>query len=194
MVSSMPSEQQIAEAMEKVLSRREFWGSAPRPVRVVDWQALFAGMKTLSGFGFFLMFLIAAALIFLLVWLVYSKRRYHVANYGKLRSAELSVADDPWLYAEALALKQDFSGALLALYALHLQMLQRQGWIEWDASKTGLQYQWELKGRGYDDVAGFEAFRKVFNRARYGGYSELKETYDTFLAYCRKGLKRRQTA
>ena len=193
-MNNMPSEQQIAEAIESVLRRREFWGTdagfAPNDTVSSLGRAFLAGLETLGGFGFFVMILIAAAMLFLLAWLIYSERRYRLGRREKRRSLECSVAADPLLHAQALALKQDWAGALLALYALHLQTLHQHGWIVLDQSKTGMQYQWELKGRGYDDVAGFDAFRKVFNRVRYGGYCELKETYEIFLAYC---SKRRQT-
>jgi hypothetical protein len=198
MMSNMPSEQQIATAIEKVLRRSEFGGPVPGPVQneAADsvGRAFFAGLDSLSGLGSFMIILVAAALIGLLVWLFYSERRYRLGRRSKQSSSEQPTTADPLLDAEALALKQDWAGALLALYASHLQMLQQQGWIVLDESKTGLQYQWELSGRGYEEVKVFADFRKVFNRVRYGGYLELQETYETFLAYCRKVLKRRQAA
>jgi hypothetical protein len=191
MMNSMPSEQQIAEAIERVLSRREFWWADPGPVPSGAGNSLgrafFAGLDTLGGLGFFVMILVVAALIALVVWLMHSERRYRLGRHHKQGPNGRPATDGLLAHAEALALKQDWAGALLALYAWHLHTLHQQGWVVLDESKTGLQYQWELYGRGYKDIQGFEAFRKVFNRVRYGGYAGLKETYEAFLAYCRQG-------
>jgi len=201
MMSSMPSEQQIAEAIERVLSRREFGGGEqPWPWslldRIADWlsRAFTASMETLGGFGTFVLILLAVGILCLVGWLIYSERRYRLGHREKRSSYEQPVSGYTLAHAEALALQQDWTGALLALYAYHLHELHQQGWIVLDESKTGLQYQWELRMHGYADIEGFEAFRKVFNRVRYGGYAELRETYETFLAYCRKELRRRQAA
>ena len=198
MFNSMPSEQQIAEAMEKVLSRREFSWLDTGPVeeaavRTTE-RALSSGQGTMGGLGYLVMILLAAAAVYLLIRMLYAERRYRLGSHEKHDTYEQPVSADPLFHAQALALKQDFSGALIALFALHLHMLQQQGWLVLDESKTGLQYQWELCGQGYGDVQGFEAFRKVFNRVRYGGYCELKETYEKFLAYCRQDHYRRRPA
>ena len=197
-MSSMPNEQQIAEAIEKILRRSEFGGAntyyMPDETMNSLARAFFSLTKALNGFGWLLLLLLAVALISLVVWLVYSNRRYRQKNRNQQSAPGRALSDDPLLYAQALAARQDWSGAIIALYTLHLRMLHQQGWIIWDKSKTGLQYLWELKRRAYEDIEGFDAFRKVFNRLRYGGYEEPKETYDIFLAYCQNGLKRGRAA
>jgi hypothetical protein len=194
----MPPEQQIAEAIAKVLRRREFGrGDAglvqDETVNSV-WRAFFAVLENLGVLGSLVMVLVVAALIALVVWLFYTERRYRLGHHEKKGPHGHPASDSPLAYAEALALKQDWAGALLALYAWHLHTLHQQGWVVLDESRTGLQYGWELYGRGYNDIQGFENFRKVFNRVRYGGYTELRDTYEAFLAYCRQGPGRRRIA
>ena len=197
-MNNMPSEQQITAAIERILRRGEFSGADYSwlldKIRLPSGRALPQIMETMGVFGKIVMIALVAAMLLGLLWLIYSERRRRLASHNKLQSPGQSLVADPLAQAEELARKEDWAGALLALYALHLQTLHRQGWIVLDESKTGLQYQWELLRTGYDDVEGFAALRKVFNRVRYGGYAELRETYETFLAYCRNRPERRRAA
>jgi hypothetical protein len=194
-MDNLPSERQIVEAIERILHHREF-GGAVLWNNIADFikRALSGIMNSAGGLGLVVMIGLVAVMVFCLAWLIYSERRRRLLNHPKRLLKGETIFQDLLVLAEDLARKEDWTGALLTLYAQHLYMLQGQEWIVLGESKTGLQYQWELLGKGYDDVEGFDAFRRVFNRVRYGGYSELKETYEFFLAYCRKKPERRQAA
>ena|GEM_PF-1959868 len=197
-MSSMPSEQQIAEAIDRILGQGEYggWVYVPEGDSIADSavSSIPKIMDSLSGAGPVLMAVLVAALLFLLVRLVLAERRRRFERLTKPLQDGQAVGEDPFAHIEELARRKDWAGALLALYAMHLHALHGLGWIVWDESKTGMQYKWELLGNSYKDVEGFDAFRRVFNRVRFGGYSELKETYEAFLAYCRKTPERRQAA
>ncbi|MCL1808201.1 MAG: hypothetical protein FWG42_00360 [Clostridiales bacterium] len=184
--------------MERILSRKEFGGQSYDPigdsVAMSAMNSLPRIMDSISGFGLAVMVVLVAALVFCLARLVFLERRRRFSDRSRPLPAGQTAAEDPFAHAEELARVKDWAGALLALYSLHLHTLHNQGWILWDESKTGMQYKWELVGNRYGDVEGFDAFRRVFNRVRFGGYSELRETYEAFLAYCRKRPERRQAA
>jgi hypothetical protein len=196
-MNNMPSQQQIAEAIERILRRGEFGGVAPdMPVDTIypAERVLPRLADTLGGVGTAVMIALALAMLSCLIWLIFMERGRRLTGRPLGRPNGQTATADPLEQAEGLASQQDWSGALLMLYTLHLRMLHGQGWIVLHDSKTALQYQWELLGNGYDDIEGFSTFRKVFNRVRYGGYAELRETYETFLAYCRHRPERRRAA
>ena len=198
LMNNMPSERQITEAIERILRRREFAGAGYEPQGVAipheAGRSLSQILESLGGLGLAVMIALVAVILIGLAWLIYSERRRRVVGSSASQQNRPTATADPFLHAAELARAEDWAGALQILYALHLSNLHAQGWVEKDESKTGLQYMWELNGKGYDDVAGFDAFRKVFNRVRYGGYPELRETYERFNAYCRAKQERRRAA
>jgi hypothetical protein len=90
-------------------------------------------------------------------------------------------SSDPWSDAERLAASSRFTEAAHALFAALLSSLAARGEVRLHASKTAGDYARELLRRGSPVQAGFQAFRRRYDRIIYGVGECSAEEYAALL-------------
>ena len=96
------------------------------------------------------------------------QRRPGVAGAGGRRQRGTGLPRDPWLAAQALAARGDFTEAAHALYHALLATLARRGLVKVHPSKTAGDYVRELRARSSALFSRFRDFARSYEAVVYG--------------------------
>lgn len=95
------------------------------------------------------------------------QRRIVMAGAGAPRARGAGLPRDPWLAAQALAARGDFTAAAHALYHALLATLARRGQVKLHPSKTVGDYVRELRARSSAIFARFRDFARSYEVVVY---------------------------
>ena len=198
----MPSNPEVQQAIEEILSRPEFKEPGSSFLQRIFWEFIeklaqlffktteVTGIPTAVIVVFFCVLLIAAS-VFL----------YKVLYNRKLKARGTALPNDdierhvnPWKQAEDLANNCDFTGAFVWLFLAHLKDLEAHKLISLHKSKTTLHYEFELMQAGFAQIGEYRNLRSLYNAARYGNRRISKDDFDLWLQYCLRFIPGRNAA
>jgi hypothetical protein len=173
------SDSAIHDTVEAVFRQRAYARSV---VRTPEWlRRFFRWLGELfrsidlgidrSPFVFWSSIALLVAIVALVVARVFWARARRVAlagGDGEHRARGTGLPRDPWLAAQALAARGDFTEAAHALYRALLATLARRGQVKLHPSKTVGDYVRELRSRSSALFSRFRDFARSYEVVVYG--------------------------
>lgn len=187
-METIASAEQIQRTIEQILQRPEF-GRQAGELQNQTFQALGDGINRIlnatgdmTGAPVLLLIVMAASVLFLLIFLVIREMRTRRMLAGVPYTPD--AHDDPHGIYMQYAAERAYEMAVIWLFHAYIQDLDATGLLKAHKSKTNLQYERELAQSGRGDLPRFRSFKSLYNSVRYGGQSVDQEAFESWRAYC----------